>query len=154
MSHVRIRRVAFALALGAVPPLGFSAVAAGSAPTTTAGIRCSSETGGSSSGTVLYAGCTGNTGGSSEPVQWLPQQGGKVTITWVNNLQTTVHFKPFVVKATPGSCPSGSSEVQGSGSVKADTTGSAPVGQKVHELFCYDNSTGNITLVTGTKASI
>jgi hypothetical protein len=114
------------------------------------GIACKQLTGNIASNVTLKQ-CTGNTGGASKPMPATSlAQGGK--IVWKNNKSTTVKL---TVTQNPdaSACAPGDSRYDAKGKTTADTTGSAIVGGKVKASVCV-SSTGAISLVPGTKATI
>jgi hypothetical protein len=119
-------------------------------------IKCKLVTGNLST-TVTLSNCSGNTGGASQPIPSSALQTGG-TITWVNGQTTTVTLTVAVgVENDPGElkdCPVTSLEAEVTGTVTADTTGSAKVGGKVKAEACVDNTTGDITREPGTKLVI
>jgi hypothetical protein len=147
-----MRHSKFVRLFAVVAVAGSAAIAtvpfAGPASAATLSIKCSSLKGNIGT-TVTASKCSGNTGKASKAIKaTLLASGGK--ITWVNGKTTTVKL---TVKAGGTACPAGSSEYVATGTVTADTTGSATVGGKVKGSACVD-SAGNLTLVPGTKLTI
>ena len=105
-------------------------------------IKCTTLTGNLTT-TVTLSGCNGNTGGA---------------IPWVNGQTTTVTLTPNIGVESDadllGSCSSSATEVEVTGTVTADTTGSAIVGGKVKVEACLNNTTQNIKLEPGTALKL
>jgi hypothetical protein len=145
MLHSRFFRLSVA-ALAATASLGTLAVT-GLASPAYAGtkIKCTTITGNGVS-TIVLSGCNGNTGGSSLPLTAATLlSGGK--LTWVNGKYTKV--KTTAVEGPLGACAAGDTEYNATGTVKADTTGSAPVGGAVKASVCVDANL-NISEEPGT----
>jgi hypothetical protein len=157
MRKSRIGRLSAAAVTGFVTIAGVVTFAS-PAWATFVGIKCSSVSGSSATGgTVTLSGCNGNTGGASqaEPVSTLLTGG---TITWLNGKTTT--FGTPTISSTEtdsdvgGTCPAGTSEVQVTGNVTADTTGSAPVPGKYKMEICANSTTMAFKNEPGSKAKI
>ncbi len=123
---------------------GDGAPSAGAAKTKT--ISCSKLSGNAAT-KIKASGCTGNTGGTSKKMAATVLAGGG-TIKWANGKTTTIGAPSL---ATGSLCPAGDTDVVASGTVTADTTGSAkPIPGLFSAEVCVDGS-GNISLAPGTK---
>jgi hypothetical protein len=119
-------------------------------------IKCTTLTGNLTT-TVTLSGCNGNTGGASMPIPATNLATGGA-IPWVNGQTTTVTLTPNIGVESDadllGSCSSSATEVEVTGTVTADTTGSAIVGGKVKVEACLNNTTQNIKLEPGTALKL
>jgi len=123
------------------------AQAATPAKTKFVGIKCTSLTG-NAAGTATFNGCSGNTGGASKPIAGSSFASGG-TVTW-DNSDTTTLGTPSLGAGT-FTCPAGATAYKVSGSVTADTTGSAPVPGTYKFNLCYNGSTGALSTVGKVK---
>jgi hypothetical protein len=120
------------------------APSAGAAKTKT--IKCTKLKGTETSGKVQASGCNGNTGTKSKKIAFATLIGGGA-IKWANGKTTTIGAPTL---STGSLCPSPDTDVLASGTVTADTTGSAkPIPGVFSAEVCVDSS-GNITLAPGT----
>jgi hypothetical protein len=123
--------------------IGALAPSAGAAGTKT--IKCTKLTGNVST-KVQASGCNGNTGTKSKKMAATVLAGGG-TIKWANGKTTTIGAPSL---ATGSLCPAGDTDVVATGSVTADTTGSAkPIPGVFNAEVCV-SSTGAISLAPGT----
>jgi hypothetical protein len=148
----RARAISAAAVVGAATLGGlFSAGTAGAAGSK---ITCTKLTGAVIT-SITLKGCSGNTGGASTTLpSTVLATGG--TITWVNGKTTTVVITIGHAETDPTetmSCPVTSSEFELTGTVTADTTGSAPVGGLVKSEQCQD-IIGHMILEPGTALKL
>jgi hypothetical protein len=144
MLRLRIIPVIGIAALVSGGTIGALAPSAGAAGTKT--IRCSNLSGNAAT-KVKASGCTGNTGGASKQLAASVLAGGG-TIKWANGRTTKLGAPSLAVGSL---CPAGDTDVVATGTVTADTTGSAkPIPGMFNVEVCVDGS-GNISLAPGTK---
>jgi hypothetical protein len=118
-------------------------------------IKCTKLTGTIASGITL-SGCNGNTGGASQLIPATNLVGGG-TITWVNGQTTTVTLNATAGESDSdlrGTCSATTTEYEATGTVTADTTGSAIVGGKAKAEACLNTTTGKLTLEPGTALKL
>jgi hypothetical protein len=138
--------LSIAASLAAIGTLGRSAPASASSLK----IKCTGLSGNAES-TVSLSGCTGDTGGSSTTLNAITlYEGG--TIYWANGKHTRVSFS--LTPGSQGSCPAGTTEYNGVGTVIGDSTGSAPVDGSASAEGCINDSSYAITLEPGTKLKL
>jgi hypothetical protein len=147
MKVSRLTRISVAVAAALAVPLGgavvLSAVTAGAAGAT---ISCTKASG-SDTSTVKLKGCTptSTTGGKSKALNVSTLASGGV-VKWKSGKTTTLSAPTL---GTGTNCPAGTSvDETFSGTVTADTTGSAPVGGPYSGEACISSS-GAITLPHG-----
>ncbi len=145
-----VRVVSTAALIGAAAAGGLTLTMAGSASAVGPQIKCSAVKGNLDT-TVKLTHCNGNTGGASMPFMAESYASGGV-FTWVNGKTTTISLTS-VTSGPQGTCPAGTTEFSASGTVTADTTGSAPVGGKFKASVCL-HSSGAITVEPGTVISL
>jgi hypothetical protein len=143
-------------ALAASASIGAVAFVAAGSASAALSIKCSALSGSAAAGgTITLSGCTGNTGGASQPTPTATLQNGG-TITWVNNLTTTVS-KPTASQTETDTtetkvCPAGTTEFESKGKVVSDTTGSAPAGGVTKAEACVNLTTLSLNNEPGSKA--
>jgi hypothetical protein len=141
-------RVVTAAAVLGAATLG--AVAFGGPASAVTKIKCTTLSGTGVSATLSH--CTGNTGGGSGLLLF-PFEPGPGTITWLNGKSTS---GTITVGSTEhdtdlrGTCPAGTTEFESTGTVTADTTGSAPVGGIIKGEACYNATTGAVSVEPGS----
>jgi hypothetical protein len=145
--HVLKNRImigAVAVTAATVPLAGMALTGgpAGAAKTKT--ITCT-KISGSSTGKDKLSGCNGNTGGASKKFAGTTlESGGK--ITWVNGKTTTFSAATL---GTGTNCPVGDTDVTATGTVTADTTGSAKPIPGVYSGEVCVNSAGKLSAPAG-----
>jgi hypothetical protein len=152
MKSSRIARLSFSAAVALALPIG-GAVALTSGPAgavKTKTITCTKATGSTNTGKIKLKKCNGNTGTKSTNLSIaLLASGG--TVTWAN-AKTTTFGSPTL--ATGSNCPAGDTDELFSGTVSADTTGSAkPIPGVYNGEVCIDGS-GNFSLPAGHPLTI
>jgi hypothetical protein len=150
MLSSRIARLSFSAAVALALPIG-GAVALSAGPAGAAknkAIVCTKLSGTESAAKLKK--CSGNTGTKSKSINGSTLLGGG-PINWKNGKSTTISAP---VLGTGTKCPAGTSDdVTISGTVTADTTGSATVGGPYSAEICVASS-GALSLAPGTSASI
>jgi hypothetical protein len=76
------------------------------------------------------------------------------TLTWSSSKKTTIIGKPTVTSPGQGRCASGSTEEDATGSVTGGTAVVTKAGDTFAADVCLNNSTGALSLVPGTTASL
>jgi len=153
--RVTMRRILLtaAMGLGAAVPIGAAVVAAAPQVASAAGssVQCSKLTG-TATGSVTISKCApANKQYKSATAPTASLAGGGGTITWApsgNTSTITVTFK----QATKNRCGSGT-EYDAKGKVTGGTANYTKTGDKVKVDVCLSSS-GNVTLVPGTKAAL
>jgi hypothetical protein len=134
--------------LGAISFAGPTSAAVGT-------IKCTKLVG-SITTTVTLSGCNGNTGGSSMPIPSTNLTTGG-PIPWVNGQTTTVTLTANAAETDTdlgGTCTSAATEFEVTGTVTADTTGSAIVGGKVKAEACVNLTKSTVKLEPGTALKL
>ena len=137
-----------AATLGAISFAGPTSAAIGT-------IKCTKLVGNLNT-TVTLSGCNGNTGGASMAIPATNLATGGA-IPWVNGQSTTVTLSANQTESdgdAGGSCSVATTEFEATGTVTADTTGSAIVGGKAKAEACVNLTTGKITLEPGTALKL
>jgi len=118
-------------------------------------IKCLKLTGNINT-TVTLSSCNGNTGGASNAIPATSLATGG-TIPWVNGQSTTVTLTANQTESdgdVAGTCSATTTEFEATGTVTADTTGSAIVGGKAKAEACVNLTTGKIILEPGTALKL
>jgi hypothetical protein len=153
MLSSRIARLSISAAAALALPIGgaiaFSAGPAGASAKST--ITCTKVSGNIAT-SVKLKGCNGNTGTKSKAIPIASFAGGG-TVTWKSG-KTTTFAAPTTGTGTK--CPASSTNTDEtfSGTVSADTTGSAkPIPGKYKGEVCINGTTGAITIAPGTTVT-
>lgn len=139
-----------------MPLAGMTAIAAGTAsasPAATKYITCKALNGTvnltSGATKITYGVCSGRTGTKGTSTGTISAT--TATVKWHNGKTTT--FSTSMAAGT-FTCPTGDIAEAISGTVTADTTGSASVGGAVSADVCFNATTGKVTKASGTVVKI
>jgi hypothetical protein len=152
-----VRRFSLVVLVSAASMAGLTA----SGPAGAAGgiVTCGEVGGHQGSFSTLFSCLPSDSTGGSGTIATPMFSGRKTgTIDWDPPSQSThpttvIRVTTHVLKKKKTSCPSGTSELKVSGSVRSDTSGSATVGGPVSGILCQ-SANGGYALLTGTVFSV
>jgi hypothetical protein len=151
----RLRSVALVLAMSVLPSVAVATVAAPSAVAATASVHCHTLTGNVST-TFTLARCRPRNGQyltASGPGTYFALNLGSETLTWSPSGQTSV-LNGITANTNLQTCPNGVYETDIIGNVSSGGTSPYPPAfDKVKIRACVDSS-GNLSLVPGTRATL